>query len=173
LLSGPASRNGGGQDLRRNATEQPTRRTHPTCKLEDISIKMTKTVLDIVVCILLALFECLLQTWDKLGLPDDDFISSWNHILWVVWSGLVTFVSTLIVLAGRVGEYRWRWMIDLIIVNVLAVYSVVVVVKVLRPAEGLLSIFMGATWFHLVPAFIGNLVVFILMILIDSWRRQR
>jgi len=106
--------------------------------------------------------------WQRFGLPGRDFVASWNPVLWLVWSGLVACGSTLIVLAGWVGKYRWGWMIDLVLVTILAVSSVVAITRILRPADDLISVLFAAAWLYLVPALIINLAVFVLMLLIGG-----
>jgi hypothetical protein len=75
-------------------------------------------------------------------------------------------------LAGWIGEYRWKWMIDLLVANLLAVLTVIVLVRILRPADDLFSVVVVATLFHLVPAVTVNLALFVLMTLIDSGRNH-
>src|SRR5580698_8686958 len=116
--------------------------------MEDIFIKMTRSGLDIATWTLLSLFACLLQIWLIFRFPGYDFVASWNPALWTVWSGLVGFGSTFIVLAGWIGEYRWKWMIDLLVANLLAVLTVIVLVRILRPADDLISVVVVATLFH-------------------------
>jgi hypothetical protein len=140
--------------------------------MEDIFIKMTRAGLDIATWTLLSLFACLLQIWLIFRFPGYDFVASWNPALWTVWSGLVGFGFTIIVLAGWIGEYRWKWMIDLLVANLLAVFTVIVLVRILRPADDLISVVVVATLFHLVPAVIVNLALFVLMTLINSWRNH-
>jgi hypothetical protein len=72
---------------------------HPQ-RMEDIFIKMTRSGLDIATWTLLSLFACLLQIWLICRFAGYDFVASWTPALWTVWSGLVGFGSTIIVLAG-------------------------------------------------------------------------
>jgi hypothetical protein len=135
-----------------------------------IEIKMTRVGLDAAVCTVLSVYACLLQMWLILRLPGDGFVASWNPLLWIVASGLVAFGSTFIVLTNWAGDRQWAWIIDLIVMNIVAIFSMVVLVRILRPADDFISVLLVATLFHLVPALMVNLVVFLLMTLIDRWR---
>jgi hypothetical protein len=122
----------GANFLRRNPAGQPIRRAQHPQRMEDIFIKMTRAGLDIATWTLLSPFACLLQIGLIWRFPGYDFVASWNPALWTVWSGLVGFGSTIIVLAGWIGEYRWKWMIDLLVANLLAVVTVIVLVRIFK-----------------------------------------
>lgn len=131
---------------------------------------MARLFLDVALVALLTLVGVAIQTWPT-GTPGQNFIATWNPVLWLASCGVIGFLAAPFVMQLELRQ--WRWLFDLVLSVVLAVFFMVVAARISRPDDDFGSVFLVAIFVFLIPGIFVSCVAYGAAFLFLGWWNAR